>query len=125
MADQGVVLGGRDIVALEEIEVAAPGPGEVLVRIEATGVCHSDLHVVEEDGWGHAFPVLLGHEGAGTVEEIGSGVTSVAPGDRVVVAWRAPCGKCRSCARGDPRRCSSALRANTEEPQRGQKKRPA
>jgi S-(hydroxymethyl)mycothiol dehydrogenase len=57
------------------------------------------------------FPILLGHEGAGVVEEAGSEVTLVAPGDRVVVAWRAPCGECPQCRRGDPRRCSSQLRA--------------
>ena len=72
--DRGVVLSGPGAIALEEIRVEAPGPGEVLVRIEATGVCHSDLHVIEEDGWGHSFPILLGHEGAGTVESIGDGV---------------------------------------------------
>jgi S-(hydroxymethyl)mycothiol dehydrogenase len=101
--------GGELVV--EEIVLDPPGPHEVQVRIEACGLCHTDVHVVETDGWGMDFPILLGHEGAGTVEEIGSDVTSVVPGDRVVVAWRAPCGTCRSCMRGDPRRCSSALRA--------------
>jgi S-(hydroxymethyl)glutathione dehydrogenase/alcohol dehydrogenase len=65
VVDEGVVLGARDAVALEAIRVADPGPGEVRVRIEASGVCHSDLHVIEEDGWHHPYPVLLGHEGAG------------------------------------------------------------
>ena len=78
MADQGVVLSVARRVALEEIRVEQPGPGEVLVRIEATGVCHSDLHVIEEDGWRHAYPVLLGHEGAGTIEAVGDGVTALA-----------------------------------------------
>jgi S-(hydroxymethyl)mycothiol dehydrogenase len=97
--------------AVEEITVEAPGPGEVRVRIEACGVCHTDLHVVETGGWGLRFPILLGHEGAGTVEEVGDGVTSVSPGDRVVIAWRAPCGdSCRACRRGDLRRCSNNLR---------------
>ena len=73
MADQGVVLGSPGAVALEEIRVEQPGAGEVLVRIEATGVCHSDLHVIEEDGWGHRLPVLLGHEGAGTIVAVGDG----------------------------------------------------
>ena len=73
MADAGVVLSSPRRLALEEIRVDPPGPGEVLVRIEATGVCHSDLHVIDEDGWGHPFPVLLGHEGAGTVEAVGDG----------------------------------------------------
>jgi S-(hydroxymethyl)mycothiol dehydrogenase len=98
--------------AVEEITLDAPGSNEVQVRVEACGVCHTDLHVVEADGWGMAFPILLGHEGAGVVEEIGEGVTAVAPGDRVVIAWRAPCGdSCRACKRGDPRRCSNNLRA--------------
>jgi len=96
---------------VEEIALDPPGHHEVQVRVEACGLCHTDVHVIETDGWGMDFPILLGHEGAGVVEEIGPNVTSVAPGDRVVVAWRAPCGRCRSCQRGDPRRCSSALRA--------------
>jgi S-(hydroxymethyl)mycothiol dehydrogenase len=97
--------------ALEELTVEPPGPREVLVRVLACGLCHSDLHVVETKGWGMRFPILLGHEGAGVVEEVGSDVTAVAAGDRVVVAWRAPCGDCPQCRRGDPRRCSSQLRA--------------
>ena len=105
MAEQGVVLSEPGTVALEEIGVDAPGPGEVLVRIEATGVCHSDLHVIEEDGWGHAYPVLLGHEGAGTVEAAGEGV-ALDLGDRVVLAWKTACGACRNCLAGRPRQCS-------------------
>ena len=97
--------------AVEEITVEAPGAGEVQIRVEACGVCHTDLHIVETDGWGMRFPILLGHEGAGVVEEIGEGVTAVVPGDRVVIAWRAPCGdSCRACRRGDLRRCSNNLR---------------
>jgi S-(hydroxymethyl)mycothiol dehydrogenase len=83
----------------------------VLVQVLACGLCHSDLHVVETRGSRMRFPILLGHEGAGVVEEVGSEVTSVSPGDRVVIAWRAPCGECPHCRRGDPRRCSSQLRA--------------
>jgi S-(hydroxymethyl)mycothiol dehydrogenase len=109
---RGVVYAEPDAApAVEELTVDAPGPREVLVRVLACGLCHSDLHVVETKGWGTRFPILLGHEGAGVVEEVGSDVTSVAPGDRVVVAWRAPCGECPQCRRGDPRRCSSQLRA--------------
>jgi S-(hydroxymethyl)mycothiol dehydrogenase len=97
---------------VEEITLDPPGKHEVQVRVEACGVCHTDLHVVESDGWGMAFPILLGHEGAGVVEEVGEGVTGVVAGDRVVIAWRAPCGdSCRACRRGDPRRCSNNLRA--------------
>jgi S-(hydroxymethyl)mycothiol dehydrogenase len=106
VADQGVVLGEPGSVALEEITVGRPGPGEVLVRIEATGVCHSDLHVIEEDGWHHALPVLLGHEGAGTIEGVGDGVDGLAEGDRVVLGWKTACGSCPMCERGEPRRCT-------------------
>jgi S-(hydroxymethyl)mycothiol dehydrogenase len=105
MADRGVVLSERGVVALEEIAVGAPGKREVLVRIEATGICHSDLHVIEEDGWGHAYPVLLGHEGAGVVEAVGGEVAGLAPGDRVVLGWKAACGECTECLGGRPRFC--------------------
>lgn len=76
------------------------------MRVEATGVCHSDLHVIEEDGWGHALPVLLGHEGAGTIEAVGDGVKGLAPGDRVVLGWKTACGECAKCRAGQPRQCS-------------------
>jgi len=105
MVDRGVVLGEPGSVALEEITVDRPGPGEVLVRIEATGVCHSDLHVIQEDGWHHALPVLLGHEGAGTVEAVGEGSDGLAVGDRVVIGWKTACGNCAMCLRGEPRQC--------------------
>jgi S-(hydroxymethyl)mycothiol dehydrogenase len=108
---RGVVYaeaGARPTV--EEIVFDPPGPREVVVRVQACGLCHTDVHIVETGGWGLSFPILLGHEGAGVVEEVGSEVTSVAPGDRVVVAWRAPCGECPSCRRGDLRRCGSQLR---------------
>ncbi len=109
---RGVVYAEPDAApAVEELTVDPPGPREVLVRVLACGLCHSDLHVVETRGWGMRFPILLGHEGAGVVEAVGSEVTTVSPGDRVVVAWRAPCGECPHCRRGDPRRCSSQLRA--------------
>jgi S-(hydroxymethyl)mycothiol dehydrogenase len=109
---RGVVYAEPDAApAVEELTVDPPGPREVLVRVLACGLCHSDLHIVETKGWGTRFPILLGHEGAGVVEEVGGEVTSVAPGDRVVIAWRAPCGDCPQCRRGDPRRCSSQLRA--------------
>jgi S-(hydroxymethyl)mycothiol dehydrogenase len=109
---RGVVYAEPDSApAVEELTVDPPGPREVLVRVEACGLCHSDLHVLETKGWGLRFPILLGHEGAGVVEEIGADVTTVAPGDRVVVAWRAPCGECPHCRRGELRHCSSQLRA--------------
>jgi S-(hydroxymethyl)mycothiol dehydrogenase len=110
---RGVVYEGPGVrPAVEEIALDPPGSHEVEVRVEACGVCHTDLHVVETGGWGMRFPILLGHEGAGVVEEVGPDVTEVAPGDRVVIAWRAPCGDaCAACRRGDPRRCSNNLRA--------------
>jgi S-(hydroxymethyl)glutathione dehydrogenase/alcohol dehydrogenase len=89
----------------DDLEVAAPGPGEVLVRLGASGVCRSDLHSID---WTDRIPVpsMLGHEGAGTVEAIGAGVESVAVGDRVVLAWVAPCGTCRMCQRERPALCT-------------------
>jgi Zn-dependent alcohol dehydrogenase len=95
---------------LEEILLDDPGPNEVRVRVEACGVCHTDLHVVESGGWHMRFPILLGHEPAGIVEAVGDGVEHVAAGDRVVVAWHVPCGECRNCVRGDERRCAKYLR---------------
>ena len=105
MGDRGVVLSERGRVAVEDVVVDEPAAGEVAVRIEATGVCHSDLHVIEQDGWGHPYPVLLGHEGAGTVEALGDGVENVAVGDRVVIGWKTACGECAPCRRGEPRQC--------------------
>jgi Zn-dependent alcohol dehydrogenase len=100
-----------EAVAVEELTLEGPGPGEVQVRLACSGVCHTDLHVVETGGWGMPLPVLLGHEGAGLVEALGEGVEGLAPGDRVVLAWRSPCGDCPACRRGDPRRCRTPLRA--------------
>jgi S-(hydroxymethyl)mycothiol dehydrogenase len=97
--DRGVVLRDIDRFEVEEIDLDEPGPGEARVRIEATGVCHSDLHVVRT-GHGHRLPVLLGHEGAGVVEAVGEGVDHIGAGDRVVVGWRSPCGECPWCLRG-------------------------
>jgi S-(hydroxymethyl)mycothiol dehydrogenase len=102
--DRGVVLRDVGRFEVEEIELDEPGPGEALVRIEATGVCHSDLHVLRT-GHAHQLPVLLGHEGAGVVEAVGNGVDHVAPGERVVVGWRSPCGVCRWCLRGAEHLC--------------------
>jgi S-(hydroxymethyl)mycothiol dehydrogenase len=82
-----------------------PGAGEVVVRIVASGVCHSDQWAIQHGNWGSPFPMLLGHEGAGLIEEIGPGVTSLAPGDPVLLAWAVPCGACDRCLRGLPRTC--------------------
>ncbi|WP_213454939.1 S-(hydroxymethyl)mycothiol dehydrogenase [Rhizomonospora bruguierae] len=91
-------------VTVETILVPDPGPGEALVRVLACGVCHTDLHY-REGGIGDEFPYLLGHEAAGTVEAVGPGVTGVAPGDFVILNWRAVCGQCRACLRGRPWYC--------------------
>jgi S-(hydroxymethyl)mycothiol dehydrogenase len=93
-----------EAVTIEEIVVPDPGPDEVVVAVQACGVCHTDLHY-REGAINDDFPFLLGHEAAGTVEAVGPGVTNVAPGDFVVLAWRAPCGRCRSCLRGRPWYC--------------------
>ncbi|HEX6149927.1 S-(hydroxymethyl)mycothiol dehydrogenase [Nocardioides sp.] len=91
-------------VSLETINVPDPGPGEALVKVEACGVCHTDLHY-REGGINDDFPFLLGHEAAGTVEAVGDGVTGVASGDFVILNWRAVCGCCRACDRGEPWYC--------------------
>jgi S-(hydroxymethyl)mycothiol dehydrogenase len=91
-------------VTLEEIVVPDPGPGEALVRVEACGVCHTDLHY-REGGINDEFPFLLGHEAAGTVEAVGDDVDEVEPGDFVILNWRAVCGRCRACRRGRPWYC--------------------
>lgn len=86
------------------ILVPDPGPGEALVKVQACGVCHTDLHY-REGGINDEFPFLLGHEAAGIVESVGPDVTSVAPGDFVILNWRAVCGTCRACKRGRPWYC--------------------
>jgi S-(hydroxymethyl)mycothiol dehydrogenase len=97
-------------VSVETIVVPDPGPGEVVVQVQACGVCHTDLHY-REGGISDDFPFLLGHEGAGLVESVGDGVTSVEPGDFVVLNWRAVCGECRACRRGEPWYCFSTHNA--------------
>ncbi|MEV0209327.1 S-(hydroxymethyl)mycothiol dehydrogenase [Streptomyces sp. NPDC050788] len=102
---RAVVARGKGApVSLETIIVPDPGPGEALVKIEACGVCHTDLHY-REGGINDDFPFLLGHEAAGVVESVGDGVTDVAPGDFVILNWRAVCGSCRACLRGRPWYC--------------------
>ena len=97
-------------VTLEDILVPDPGPGEALVRVQACGVCHTDLHY-REGAITDEFPFLLGHEAAGVVEAVGEGVTNVGAGDFVIIAWRAPCGRCRSCLRGRPWYCFDSMNA--------------
>jgi S-(hydroxymethyl)mycothiol dehydrogenase len=102
---RGVVARGKgEPVSVETILVPDPGPGEVLVQVQACGVCHTDLHY-REGGINDDFPFLLGHEAAGVVEAVGDGVTNVAPGDFVVLNWRAVCGECRACEKGKPWYC--------------------
>lgn len=102
---QGVVARGKGApVSVETIIVPDPGPGEATVTIQACGVCHTDLHY-REGGINDDFPFLLGHEAAGIVDAVGPGVTEVAPGDYVVLNWRAVCGQCRACLRGRPQYC--------------------
>ncbi|CAN3128002.1 S-(hydroxymethyl)mycothiol dehydrogenase [Mycobacterium sp. smrl_JER01] len=91
-------------VEVVDIVIPDPGPGEVVVDIQACGVCHTDLHY-REGGINDEFPFLLGHEAAGLVESVGEGVTNVEPGDFVVLNWRAVCGQCRACKRGRPHLC--------------------
>ncbi|MCL2586538.1 MAG: S-(hydroxymethyl)mycothiol dehydrogenase [Streptosporangiales bacterium] len=102
---RGVIAPGRnEPVRVETITVPDPGPGEAVVRVQACGVCHTDLHY-KQGGITDEFPFLLGHEAAGVVEQVGPGVEEVAPGDFVVLNWRAVCGQCRACRRGRPWYC--------------------
>jgi S-(hydroxymethyl)mycothiol dehydrogenase len=102
---RGVVARAKGApVSLETVVVPDPGPGEATVRIQACGVCHTDLHY-REGAINDDFPFLLGHEAAGVVDAVGDGVTEVAPGDYVILNWRAVCGQCRACRRGRPQYC--------------------
>jgi len=97
-------------VKIQSILVPDPGPGEALIRVKACGVCHTDLHY-REGAINDEFPFLLGHEASGTVESVGAGVDNVSPGDFVIIAWRSPCGTCRSCQRGRPWYCFASRNA--------------
>ncbi|MFI2372567.1 S-(hydroxymethyl)mycothiol dehydrogenase [Streptomyces sp. NPDC018833] len=102
---QGVIAPGKnEPVRVETITVPDPGPGEAVVKVQACGVCHTDLHY-KQGGINDEFPFLLGHEAAGVIESVGDGVTDVAPGDFVILNWRAVCGRCRACLRGRPWYC--------------------
>jgi Zn-dependent alcohol dehydrogenase len=97
-------------VEIAELELAPPGPHEVLIRLKASGVCHSDLNAV--DGTAETpTPAVLGHEGSGVVEAVGDGVSSVEPGDRAVLSWLPACGRCEECVRGLPHLCREAWTA--------------
>jgi S-(hydroxymethyl)mycothiol dehydrogenase len=109
---QGVIARSKGApVELTSVVVPDPGPGEAVVAIQACGVCHTDLHY-REGGIGDDFPYLLGHEAAGVVESVGEGVTDVAPGDYVILNWRAVCGQCRACTRGRPWYCFNTHNAS-------------
>jgi S-(hydroxymethyl)glutathione dehydrogenase/alcohol dehydrogenase len=97
-------------LSVEEVDVAGPKAGEALVRIVATGVCHTDAYTLSGKDPEGLFPIILGHEGGGIVEEVGEGVTSVAPGDHVIPLYTAECGECKFCRSGKTNLCS-AVRA--------------
>jgi S-(hydroxymethyl)mycothiol dehydrogenase len=108
---RGVVAPAKGAkVEVTTVLVPDPGPGEALVRVQACGVCHTDLHY-REGGIGNDYPYLLGHEAAGVVEAVGDDVTHVAPGDFVILNWRAVCGECRACRRGRPWYCFNTYNA--------------
>ncbi|SDG46815.1 S-(hydroxymethyl)mycothiol dehydrogenase [Lentzea fradiae] len=109
---KGIVARGKgQPVELTSVLVPDPGPGEAVVKVQACGVCHTDLHY-REGGINDDFPFLLGHEAAGVVESVGEGVTDLEPGDFVVLNWRAVCGTCRACKRGKPWYCFSTFNAS-------------
>jgi S-(hydroxymethyl)glutathione dehydrogenase/alcohol dehydrogenase len=91
-------------LVIEELDIAEPGPGEVLVKVDATGVCHSDLHIIDGE-WRNALPIVLGHEAAGTVVQCGAGVTQVTPGQKIIFSFRPNCGECYYCHQGYPVLC--------------------
>ena len=99
-------------LSIEEFELDPPGPGEVLVRVRAAGLCHSDLSVIDGNR-PRPVPMVLGHEAAGIVEAVGAGVDSLVPGDHVVAAFVPSCGHCAPCAGGRPALCEPGFRANS------------
>lgn len=105
MIQAALLLRIGEPLEVDAIELDEPGPGEVLVRLAASGVCHSCLHIMDGSMSWPALPVVLGDEGAGTVEQVGPDVTSVAPGDHVILSWSPSCGRCRYCVTGRPQLC--------------------
>ncbi|GLZ15779.1 putative zinc-type alcohol dehydrogenase AdhD [Actinomadura sp. NBRC 104425] len=107
MTESAVLERPNQPLRILEVDLEAPRAGEVKVEIGATGVCHSDISVFTAN-LPNPMPVVLGHEGAGTVVEVGTGVTDLAPGDRVVLSWLAQCGECFFCVKGQPQLCETA-----------------
>ena len=97
-------------VLVEDVELDPPGPGEVLVRVAAAGVCHSDVHLADGALGEGRWPMVLGHEGAGVVVEVGEGVTHLRPGDEVVLCWVPSCRECAACRAGRPTLCAVAAK---------------
>ena len=111
MKSQAAVFWGQGRpFEVAEIDLEEPGPGEVLVRMAAVGICGTDLHVIKGE-WDRPKPMVLGHEGAGIVEAAGEGVEGVGPGDSVVLSWAPSCGECSDCRRGRPAACMALQRA--------------
>ena len=109
---QGVIAREKGApVEVVDIVIPDPGPNDVVVKVQATGVCHTDLAYRDGD-IADEFPFLLGHETAGVVETVGSDVTHVEPGDFVVLNWRAVCGECRACRKGDTKNCFNTHNAS-------------
>lgn len=94
---------------IEELEMQGPSKGEVLVKLKSSGVCHSDWHMIKGDWGTDSFPMILGHEGAGVIEEIGDDVTTLEKGDHVVLSWKQSCGYCEMCEQGFPQLCGSVI----------------
>jgi Zn-dependent alcohol dehydrogenase len=105
-----IFRGSGTPLEVREIDVDEPGPRDVLVRMAAVGICGTDLHSIRGE-WSRPTPMVLGHEGAGVVEAVGAEVTSVRPGDEVVLSWAPACGECADCRRGRPAACVSLHRA--------------
>ena len=104
---------------IEELDLAEPGPGEVLVKMMASGVCHSDWHIIKGEWTHHPLPIVLGHEGAGIVEAVGPNVSSVKPGDHIIIAWKTSCGVCEMCQKGWPNLCDRSPIAGSKPTVRG------
>lgn len=112
MKTQAAIVEGKDqALRIEEVDLADPGPGEVRIRVEACGICRSDLHAID-GGESIIFPAVLGHEAAGVVSALGEGVQTLAEGDRVILSWTPACGHCPPCTRGEVQLCRQ-LRMST------------